>query len=95
MWYRVVKLAGVVGVVGALVAGNSEGGRTDYSESPDSGAVPPAMRIDTSMSRTQPDSTAGGAQRTGRPGMAGDTLSSRGRPVGTGVVRRDTTRRRP
>ena len=92
---RVVKVAVVAAVVGGVAACGSEGGRTDYSESPDSGAVAPAMRQDTSMSRTQPDSTSGGAQRTGRPGSAGDTLSTRGRPVGTGVVRRDTTRRRP
>jgi hypothetical protein len=91
---RVVKVVMVAAVVGGVAACNSEGGRTDYSESPDSGAVPPAMRQDTSMSRTHPDSTAGGPQRTGRPGVAGDTLSTRGRPVGTGVVR-DTTRRRP
>src|SRR5688572_14256577 len=91
---RVVKAAVVAAVVGGVAACNSNGGRTDYSESPDSGAVAPAMRQDTSMSRTQPDSTSGGAQRTGRPGVAGDTLGTRGRPVGTGVAR-DTSRRRP
>jgi hypothetical protein len=70
----------------AVAACDAKGGRTDYSKSPDSGAVPPAMRIDTSLTRTMPDSTAGGPGRTGKPGVAGDTLSTRGRPVGTGVV---------
>ncbi len=84
-----------VAVVVACAACNAEGGRTDYSESADSGAVAPAMRPDTSMSRHLPDSTAGGAQRTGKPGVAGDTLSTRGRPAGTGARPADTTRRRP
>jgi hypothetical protein len=79
----------------AVAACDAKGGRTNYSNSPDSGAVPPAMRIDTSLTRTMPDSTAGGPGRTGKPGVAGDTLSTRGRPVGTGVVPRDTTKRRP
>ena len=81
---RVVAVAAAVSVLGACSA---EGGREDYSQSPDSGAVAPAMRLDTSASRHMPDSTAGGAQRTGRPGVAGDTLGSRGRPAGTGVPR--------
>jgi hypothetical protein len=90
---RVVAVAAMVSVVGAC---NAEGGREDYSQSADSGAVAPAMRPDTSASRHMPDSTAGGAQRTGRPGVAGDTLGTRGQPAGTtGAPRPDTTRRRP
>ena len=85
----------VLVAVAGLAACNSKGGRDDYSDAADSGAVAPAMRQDTSMSRTYPDSTAGGPDRTGKPGVAGDTLSTRGRPAGTGVRPADTTRRRP
>ena len=89
-------LAGIaLGAVAVTAACNAEGGRDDYSQSADSGAVAPAMRIDTSMTRSYPDSTTGGPNRTGRPGVAGDTLSTRGRPVGTGVRRPDSTRKRP
>ena len=89
-------LAGVALVaVAATVACNAEGGRDEYSQSADSGAVAPAMRIDTSMSKTYPDSTTGGPDRTGKRGVAGDTLSTRGRPVGTGVRQPDSTRKRP
>jgi hypothetical protein len=97
MWMvrEVVRAAAAVAVVGVLTACNAEGGEKDYSDAADSGAVAPAMRLDTSMSRTMPDSTTGGPDRTGRPGSAGDTLSTRGRPVGTGVRPTDTTRRRP
>ena len=81
--------------IGALAACSGKSGKTEYSQSPDSGAVPPAMRIDTSLSRTYPDSTTGGPNRTGKPGVAGDTLSTRGRPAGTGVRPVDTARKRP
>jgi hypothetical protein len=46
------------------------------------------------MRSGMPDSTTGGPDRTGRGGVAGDTLSTRGRAVGTGV-RADTTKKRP
>ena len=80
--------------VAALAACDTTGGR-EYSNAVGSGAVAPAARIDTSMSRTYPDSTTGGPNRTGTRGVAGDTLSTRGRPVGTGVRQPDTTKRRP
>jgi hypothetical protein len=89
------RIAGALAVIFAAAACNAKGGRGEYSESADSGAVAPAMRQDTSLSRSYPDSTAGGPQRTGRPGSAGDTLSTRGRPAGTGVRPADTTRKRP
>ena len=45
-------------VLGAtLVFAGCKVAKTEYSNSPDSGAVPPAMRIDTSLTRTMPDST--------------------------------------
>jgi len=65
-------------------------GRTDYSKSPDSGAVAPAIRQDTSLTRTYPESTTGGPDRTGKRGVAGDTLSTRGQPAGTRMRRADT-----
>jgi hypothetical protein len=73
----------LVAVAAGLSACNVKGGRTDYSKSPDSGAVAPAIKMDTSLTRTYPESTAGGPQRTGKPGVAGDTLSTGGQPVGT------------
>ena len=92
-----ISLGGTLAVVASaaiLAACGSKGGRTDYSQSPDSGAVAPAARIDTSLSRTYPDSTTGGPDRTGRRGVAGDTLGQRGQPVGTTGVRRDTTKKK-
>jgi hypothetical protein len=91
-WRWLVTAASMT--VAAVAACDTTGGR-EYSNAVDSGAVPPAMRIDTSMSRTYPDSTTGGPDRTGKRGVAGDTLSTRGRPVGTGVRQPDSTRRRP
>ena len=85
----------VVAAIGVLGACKAKGGRTEYSNSPDSGAAAPATRLDSSMRGGMPDSTTGGPDRTGTRGVAGDTLSTRGRPVGTGVVRPDSTRKRP
>ena len=93
---EVVRVGLVASVVVVAAACNANGGREDYSEAADSGAVAPAMRPDTSMSRQYPDSTAGGAPRTGRPGVAGDTLGTRGQPAGAPRTRpTDTTRKRP
>jgi hypothetical protein len=75
---RWVLVAALVAMVGC----DAKGGRTDYSKSPDSGAAAPATRLDTSLSRDMPDSTTGGPDRTGKRGVAGDTLSTRGRPAG-------------
>ena len=88
-------LAAVVTAAMAVSACNAKGGKEEYSNSPDSGAVAPAMKLDTSLTKDMPDSTAGGPPRTGKPGVTGDTLSTRGRPVGTGAATRDTTNRRP
>jgi hypothetical protein len=51
----------VVVVVGGFAA--CKVGKTQYSNSPDSGKVAPATRIDTSLTRTMPDTTRGGPQR--------------------------------
>ena len=91
---RGVLSGAVVAAIGVLGACKAKGGRTEYSNSPDSGAAAPATRLDSSMRGGMPDSTTGGPNRTGTRGVAGDTLSTRGRPVGTGV-RPDSTRRRP
>jgi hypothetical protein len=53
--------------------------------------VAPAARPDLSLTKND---TMSNPQRTGKPGVTGDTLSTRGRAVGTGV-RQDTTRKRP
>jgi len=83
------------GAVLMATACNAKGGRDDYSNAADSGAAAPATRLDTSMTRDRPDSTTGGPDRTGKRGVAGDTLGTRGRPAGTGVRPADTTKRRP
>ena len=83
------------GAVLIATACNKKGGRDDYSNAPDSGAAAPATRLDTSMTRDRPDSTTGGPDRTGKRGVAGDTLSTRGRPAGTGARPADTTKKRP
>ena len=80
----------VVAVAAGLSACKAKGGRTDYSQSPDSGAVAPAIKMDTTMTRTYPESTTGGPDRTGKRGVAGDTLSTRGQPAGTRMRRADT-----
>jgi len=46
----------LLAVAVGLSACNAKG-RTDYSKSPDSGAVAPAIRQDTSLTRTYPEST--------------------------------------
>jgi len=81
-----------VAVAAVMLVGacRSKNERTEYSNSPDSGAVAPAMRQDTSLSRTYPDSTTGGPNRTGKRGVAGDTLSTRGSPAGTRMRPSDT-----
>ena len=88
---RGFALVVAVAAAAGLSACNSKGGRVDYSKSPDSGAVAPAMRQDTSLSRTYPDSTSGGPDRTGKRGVSGDTLSTRGQPVGTKGRTADTS----
>ena len=80
----------LLAVAVGLSACNAKG-RTDYSKSLDSGAVAPAIRQDTSLTRTYPESTTGGPDRTGKRGVAGDTLSTRGQPAGTRMRRSDTT----
>src|SRR5215204_1167990 len=87
-------LAACVAVMTAAAC-NAKGGRSEYSNAEDSGAAAPATQLDTSLTRDRPDSTAGGPDRTGRRGVTGDTLSTRGRPAGTGVRPADTTRKRP
>ena len=44
---------------------------TEYSNSPDSGAVAPAMKLDTSLTKDMPDSTAGGPPTDGEAGRYG------------------------
>jgi len=87
-------LAACVAVMTAAAC-DAKGGRSDYSSATDSGAAAPATQLDTSLTRDRPDSTTGGPDRTGRRGVTGDTLSTRGRPAGTGVRPGDTTRKRP
>ena len=82
----VVVAAALVGAVACSKTSDQK-----YSNHVDSGVVAPAARPDLSLTKND---TMANAQRTGKPGVAGDTLSTRGRPVGTGV-RPDSTRKRP
>src|ERR671920_2267739 len=67
----------LVAVMVGAAACEAKGGRTEYSNSADSGAAAPATQLDTSLTRDMPDSTTGGPDRTGKRGVAGDTLSTR------------------
>ena len=87
---RGALVAVAMAALGVLGACKAKGGRTEYSNSPDSGAAAPATRLDSSMRGGMPDSTSGGPQRTGMRGVAGDTLSTRGQPVGTRMRPSDT-----
>ena len=84
----VMQVVAIAAVVSAAACGKAE---QKYSNAVDSGAVAPAARPDLSLTKND---TNPNAQRTGKPGVAGETLSTRGRPVGTGV-RPDSTRKRP
>ena len=95
---------GLAALAACLAAGacGTEGGRTDYSADGDTGAASPGTAPDMSTAKMGegPDSTLGVGGRTGAPGVAGDTLSSRGRPAGaTDSLQRATAdsarRRRP
>ena len=81
-------VAVAVVVTAAACSGTSD---QKYSNAVDSGVVAPAARPDLSLTKND---TNPNAHRTGKPGVAGETLSTRGRPVGTGV-RPDSTRKRP
>ena len=72
------SMAGVLGVVGlvagAVLAGCSTG---EYVGDGDTGRAAPATVRDMSETQRAGDSTAGHSRRTGRPGIAGDTLGRR------------------
>ena len=61
------------------------GGRDEYAEDGDTGAAAPATEggYDASTAKMiGPDSGPGMNARTGQPGVAGDTMGSRGMPAG-------------
>ena len=61
------------------VAACAEGGRTEYANDGDTGAAAPAT-VPTPDAPQAPDSTAGVSDRTGRDGVAGDTLGATAPP---------------
>ena len=87
---RAVVMGAALAAMGIVAACEAKGGRTEYSNSPDSGAAAPATQLDSSMRGGMPDSTTGGPDRTGKRGVAGDTLSTRGQPAGTGMRSADS-----
>jgi hypothetical protein len=67
--------------VSLVACGGSKGGRSDYVQDADTGAAAPATKL-TPDNPAAPNSTAGVSERTGKPGVAGDTLGSKGAAAG-------------
>ena len=68
----------------AALAACTQGGRDEYSRDGDTGAAAPAASPDQSTAKMiGPDSALGTGGRTGEPGVAGDTMGSRGAPAGS------------
>jgi hypothetical protein len=63
--------------------GGTKSGRSDYVRDADTGAAAPATQL-TPDAPNRPDSTAGVSERTGKRGVAGDTLANRPTAAGTG-----------
>jgi hypothetical protein len=86
-WWMAIALAAALTLMGC----GAEGGREDYVGDGDTGAAAPAT-VQVPVPPSEADSTTGISERTGRRGVAGDTMSSqtrvkaRVRPPG-----RDTT----
>ena len=72
---RIIRLAAPAALLLAAAC-SAEGGREDYANDGDTGAAAPATVITPNAPQT-PDSTAGVSERSGQPGVAGDTLSGR------------------
>jgi hypothetical protein len=87
-----VALGTAVAALGAC--GGSKGGRSDYVHDADTGAAAPATQP-TLDHPAAPDSTAGVSQRTGQPGVAGDTLGSKSSPAGTSAGAAASGTRKP
>lgn len=69
--------------VSLAAAACTEGGRTEYGADGDTGQAAPAASPDNSTAQMQNrDSALGAGGRTGRPGVAGDTLGSRDQAAG-------------
>ena len=72
--------AAVLGAGLVAAACSAEAGRDEYTADGDSGAAAPATVPDANTARAiGVDSTSGVGGRTGRPGMAGDSLGARTR----------------
>ena len=69
------RLAALALASAALAACNARDGRSDHPGDADSGQAAPAT-VPTVTDTEGPDSTAGMSARTGRAGVAGDTLGS-------------------
>ncbi|MFL5575925.1 MAG: hypothetical protein ACJ79S_08165 [Gemmatimonadaceae bacterium] len=72
--------------------GGTQSGRSDYVRDADTGAAAPATTL-TPDRPEGPDSTAGVSERTGKRGVAGDTLGSKG--AATGATNPAATGQRP
>ena len=71
---RLIVAAAVAAVCAVACSKTSE---QKYSDAVDSGAVAPAARPDLKLTKND---TMSSGERTGKGGLAGDTLSARGRP---------------
>jgi len=71
-------LVAALGITLAALGACTKGGRSDYVKDADTGAAAPAT-TPTVDNPQAPDSTAGVSERTGKRGVAGDTMGSTGR----------------
>jgi hypothetical protein len=90
---RITRLAALSLACAALAACGAKEGRSDHPADADSGQAAPAT-VPTVNSPAAPDSTDGVSQRTGQPGVAGDTLGSKA-PGGARPPQAVGTPRRP
>ena len=82
-WTLAAAAALLTSTSGALVAcGGGNGGRTEYAKDCDTGAASPATQQTLSPNPAMGDSTSGMSTRTGRPGVAGDTVGAFGTAAG-------------
>lgn len=96
---HLTRVALAAAVLAATACG-AAGGRDDYANDGDTGAAAPATeggydQSTAKMGAGAGDTTRGTQQRTGTPGVAGDTMGEHGMPAGrTDSATRATIRQR-
>lgn len=96
----IVRAALAAALALSAAACGAAGGREEYAEDGDTGAAAPATeggydQSTAEMGANAADTSLGTQARTGRPGVAGDTMGQRGMPAGrTDSATRSTMRPR-